>query len=305
MSVALVPSFRRLSTLVPVLFLALAGATLPMAVAPTFVAAQVDAAAFEPDVVYEVRLADGSVLIGRVVVAGSDRVTITTTGGTRVEVDLDQIRSAAPVEGRVVDGEIWHDDSGESHLFFAATGRTMGQGEAHVGTYLIVFPFIAFGLTDRFTVAAGAPVLFGELEPLYFAPKVQLLRTASATVSVGALHVLLPDDDEDVGVAYSVGTFGNDDDALSVGLGWGYAGSDFTSKPVAMIGAERRVSRRSKLLTENYFLPGETGAVFSVGFRFIGERLSADIGVGAATDQGDLECCLPLLSVSYGFGQGR
>jgi hypothetical protein len=87
-------------------------------------------------------------------------------------------------------------------------------------------------------------------------------------------------------------------------MGFGYAGEDFASQPVATIGGELRTSRRVKLLTENLFLPGETGALLSAGFRFIGERFSADVGVGAAAGGNDGFCCVPLVNVSYVFGGG-
>jgi hypothetical protein len=100
-------------------------------------------------------------------------------------------------------------------------GRVTGvEGEAYVGTYIIVLPFFAVGLTDRTTVAAGAPVLFGELEPFYVAPKVQVFRTARAAISVGTLALFF--DDEIVGINYAVGTFGTPDHALTLGLGFGF-----------------------------------------------------------------------------------
>ena len=68
-----------------------------------------------------------------------------------------------------------------------------------------------------------------------------------------------------------------------------------------MIGGETRVSRRIKLVTENYFLPGEIGLVWSVGFRLIGERFSTDLGIAGFAGE-DSGCCLPLITFSYAFG---
>jgi hypothetical protein len=183
-------------------------------------------------------------------------------------VSTTQIAQMQPAQGNVVGGEFWRADPNASRLFFAATGRSLEQGQAYFGTYLIVLPFVAVGVTDFLTIAACAPLF----------------------------------DDTDVGLAYTVGTFGSRDNALTLGLGWGYAGSDFASKPVAMVGGELRTSRRAKLITENYFLPPETGVVLSGGFRFIGERFSADVGIGAATGDSDSFCCVPLVNVSYLFG---
>jgi len=279
-------------------------------VAPSVpVAAQTGAELTAGEQLYEIRLADGSLLIARVSSVDGDRVTLMTSGGTRVEVERSQIRDVRVAVGRIIEGEFWREDVNSSRLFFTATGRSLEQGQGYVGTYLVVLPFVAVGVTDWFTVGGGAPVLFGEFEPFYLAPKLQLLRTEGAAVSVGALHFVFRgegfDDGEDVGILYGVGTFGSDKNAVSLGLGFGYAGSDFSSQPVAMLGAEARVSRRVKLITENYFLPDDTGVVLTGGIRYVGERFAADIALAGAAGDGDFGCCIPLLNFSYGFGRGR
>lgn len=104
--------------------------------------------------------------------------------------------------------------------------------------------------------------------------------------------------ERNVGIAFVGGTFGSDDNALSLGLGWGFAGDDFDDEPVAMIGGELRMGPRAKLISENYILPGTVDNIVSFGVRFIGERLSADLGLAGA----DGGCCLPLLNMTLAFG---
>ena len=274
-----------------------------LAIAATPAIAQEGVEALTPgESLYEIRLMDGSVLFGRVTAVEGETIVLVTLVGARVEVERSQIRVARPAEGRVVEGEFWGEDPNSSRLFFTATGRTLKKGEAYVGTYIIVLPFFAVGLTDRITVAAGAPVLFGELEPFYVAPKVQVFRTARAAISVGTLALFF--DDEIVGINYAVGTFGTPDHALTLGLGFGFSGDQFSNQPVAMIGGETRTSRRIKLVTENYFLPGEDGLLFSAGLRFIGDRFSTDLGIAGFVG-GTSACCIPLINFSYAFGRGR
>jgi len=274
-----------------------------LAIAATPAIAQEGVEALTPgESLYEIRLMDGSVLFGRVTAVEGETIVLVTLVGARVEVERSQIRVARPAEGRVVEGEFWGEDPNSSRLFFTATGRTLKKGEAYVGTYIIVLPFFAVGLTDRITVAGGAPVLFGELEPFYVAPKVQVFRTARAAISVGTLALFF--DDEIVGINYAVGTFGTPDHALTLGLGFGFSGDQFSNQPVAMIGGETRTSRRIKLVTENYFLPGEDGLLFSAGLRFIGDRFSTDLGIAGFVG-GTSACCIPLINFSYAFGRGR
>ena len=253
------------------------------------------------DTIYEVRLGDGSVIFARIVELDPERVVLETVGGGRLEIDRTQIRALRPARGQAVDGEFWTEDPGGTRLFFTSTGRSLERGEAYVGTYVIVLPFAAVGVTDRFTIVGGAPVLFGELEPFYLGPKIQILRQPERQVSLGTLAFFF--DDEVVGVAYGVGTFGNADNAMSAGIGYFYSGDEVLNEPAFMVGGETRVSRRIKLITENYVLPDAVGVVLSAGVRVIGDRFNTEVGILGVTEGGEAHCCVPLINFSYSFGR--
>lgn len=260
------------------------------------------------EALYHFVMVDGVEVVARVAEVDGSTVILITPAGIRMEVEAYQIREIHLAEGRVVDGQYWREDPNLTRLFFTATGRALDAGEAYAGTYFIVLPFVAVGVTDRFTLAAGAPVLFGEFEPFYIAPKFQVIRVPGLDASLGTLVFFF--DDENVGIAYGVATFGDSDGdrALTLGLGFGFSGADFSNQPVAMIGGETRISRRIKLLTENYFLPGDTGFLYSAGLRFIGDRFSTDVGlagVAGGFDDGGGACCVPIVNFSYAFGRGR
>ncbi len=285
----------------------LVAASVPViaALAPAMARAQTPPDIPAPsEVLYEVRLADGSRVVARVVELDEARVVFVTAGGSRLEVDRSQVRGLRPARGRFEGAEFWNEDPGGTRLLFTATGRTLARGESYVGTYVVVLPFAAVGVTDRVTIAAGAPVLFGNFEPFYVAPKAQILRSAEAQVSLGTLAFFF--DDEVVGVAYGVGTFGSGDEALSAGLGYFYSGEEVENEPAFMLGGETRVSRRIKLISENYLLPDAVDAVsvvLSGGIRIIGDRFNTEIAVVGAVADGDTECCLPILNFSYSFGR--
>ena len=127
------------------------------------------------DTIYEVRLSDGTATFARLVAVDQEKVVLTTIAGGRLEIEQSHIVALTPATGRVVNGEFWNEDPSSSRLFFTATGRTLRQGESYLGTYLIVLPFGAFGVTDRIMIGAGAPVTLGFAEPFYVAPKVLLV----------------------------------------------------------------------------------------------------------------------------------
>jgi hypothetical protein len=264
------------------------------------------------DTIYEVRLADGSSFIGRVVNETPDLITIETQAGVRLEVRREQIRTMRAARGRIVGGQFWRDDPNTSRLFFAPTGRSISAGDGYFGVYELFIPFLSYGVTDAVTISGGSPFYLGMFDsapPVYFAPKVRVFSGSGSAVSVGTLFVWLPsewnEDNQTFGILYGVGTFGSADNAATAGLGWGYVGSDFSSRPAAMVGGEARVGRMTKLISENWFVPGEDGVILSGGVRFFGERLSADAGLIGFISGDETACCLPLVNFLYHFGRSR
>lgn len=261
--------------------------------------------------VLEVRLTDGSVVFGAILSADRETVVLRTVSGARLELHPDQIRSQRLSAGTVVRGEYWPEDPNHTRLLFTSTGRSLGAGQGYVSAYFLFFPMLAYGVTDRFTIAGGTPVVPGGMgELFYVAPKFTLSQRERSAVSVGALGFALPRDSDEgtVGIAYSVGTFGTRDNAVTAGAGWGFrwggGTSELSNAPVLVFGGETRAGRRVKLLTENWIFTSGTGGftLFSGAVRFIGDRLSADLGlIGVA--QGGAGCCLPMVNFVWNFGR--
>ena len=232
-------------------------------------------------VTQQLELKDGTRAIGRVESITGDRFTFRTTSGVAMEVDRAMVQAIGPVTGRVVNGEFWPTDPNPTRLFFAPTGRSLKRGEAYFGVYEIFMPFVQYGITDRISIGGGTPLVFGSSDPPFWVtPKVQVYKAKSTEVSLGVLHFFNVGD-YNLGIAYGVVTAGGADSALTVGAGYAYERSgedgDDGGSPLLMVGGERRVSRRIKLVTENYLF--HDGGLVSGGVRFLGERLSVDLGL--------------------------
>lgn len=288
--------------MVLLLMLAASGAT------PSAADAQGAPAQVMADSTVEVRLRDGSVLYGRVVERSDSRIVLVTAGGARIEFAMIQVASVRAVRARGRGGEYWVPDPNATRLFFSSTARPVAKGEGYVSSYFLFFPMVAYGLTERITLAGGTPILPGLLgEVWYFAPKVTLLSQERLSVAVGALGFFIPElsDGDSFGIGYVAGTVGSTESAMTVGAGWGYFSqdgtTDFSSRPVFMFGGERRTAASVKLITENWlaFGDGEVQGIVSGGARFIGSRLSADLGLGAGLGGG---CCFPMVNFVYTFG---
>jgi hypothetical protein len=170
---------------------------------------------------------------------------------------------------------------------------------------------VAYGVTDRFTIAGGTPIVPGAMgRVFYLAPKLTVSQRERSAVSIGALAFGFPEDSDDgtVGITYGVGTFGTRDHALTAGAGWGFrwggGESSMSSAPVLVIGGESRVSPRVKFLSENWIFTSGAGGftLLSGAVRFIGDRLSADLGLIGGADVG-VGCCLPMVNFVWNFGR--
>ena len=219
-------------------------------------------------------------VIGRIVAVHPDTVDF-QTGIGRVPVAIRDIREMRESEaGQMHEGEYWFGNPNSTRLFFAPTGQMLKKGEGYFADYELFFPGFAYGVTDNFSVGGGVsifPAGVGD-QVYYFTPKVGMSFGDQIHVAAGLL--LAGTRGGTGGVGYAAGTFGDGDGSVSAGLGYGFAGGQIASKPLAMLGGEKRVSRRVALVTENYLLPTiDNSVVYSAGIRFMGEKLTTDLAI--------------------------
>jgi hypothetical protein len=253
-------------------------------------------------VVQELRLHDGSRLYGRVEAVEQDTVLFRTTGGVEVRVPRADVRSVTRVQGRVVDGVFFRADPNATRLLFGPTARAPARGSGYLGVFEIVMPFVQVGVTDRFSIGGGTPLIFGVFDsrPVWITPKLQIVGAERTQVAVGLMHVFNLEDASG-GIAYTVVTWGGSDAAITAGAGLGYGRDPHSPTEyagVAMIGGERQVARSIKLLTENYVWRGS--GILSGGIRFFGERLSADLGLFVPLVGEDF-VALPIVNFTWWF----
>jgi hypothetical protein len=249
----------------------------------------------------ELVLRDGTRAYGQVERVDGPMVTFKTTAGAAIQVAAAEIVSIGPVAGRIVAGEFRRADPNPTRLFFGPTARSLKQGEGYAGVYEILLPFVQIGITDRVSVGAGTPLIFGDgsAHPFWITPKVQVFESASTQASVGVMHFLNVGDGT-LGIAYVVGTRGSADSAITGGIGYAYDRSYDTTNgaAVVMIGGEHRVRRGMKVMTENYVFNG--GTILTGGVRWLGEHFSADLALVVPTD-GSFAVAFPLVNVVYSF----
>ena len=248
-----------------------------MLVAVCTIAAPLTGAAQESVTTYQLTLRDGSRIYGVVERQSEAEIEFRTLSGSLITAKTGDVLSLKQVNGSMVEGEFLPDDRNQTRLFFAPTGRSLPKGDVSFGTYEFVMPFVQVGVTDRFSMGGGTPLFFGLDEserPFWLTPKYQVLNRGNVQAAAGLFHIFAGG--ENAGIAYGVVTIGGSASSLTAGGGMAYA-VDGGRSPIVMVGGDRRVRRNLKVLTENYAWKG--GGVISAGVRFIGERLSADIGL--------------------------
>ena len=229
------------------------------------------------------------------------------------------IGAASAAADDVAAGSFPPGDPNYSRLLFAPTGRPLEKGEGYFSDHELLFPGVAYGLTDNVSVSGGVSVIpglgLGE-QLFYVSPKVGWNLGDRAAVSVGGLfaHAGVDDgydgDGESLGAGFAVGTFGGRARSLSLGLGVvGVSGDEIRPTPFLLLGGTTTVAPHVALVGETWLWLREDFDLrdqpVGVGVRFFGDRLSADVGViliGNLLDEG---FPIPWGSISYHFGKGR
>lgn len=173
----------------------------------------------------------------------------------------------------------WHSDSSDTRLLLGPTARSLKRGEAYIDDVGLFFPSVQVGLSDRFSIGAGTPVVLpftavGFGDAVWVTPKLQVLTRGKTQAAVGLVHVAALG--HHAGLAYGVATHGTPDAAVTIGFGLAYPQFE-RQRPVALVGAEKRISPHVKLITENYLAMRYGDAFISGGVRFIRRRRTLDL----------------------------
>ena len=252
---------------------------------------------------------DGGMLIGRIVSIDVDVVQVETNFG-EVEIPIRAIKKIRRIpESSMQNGEHWYPDLNTTRLFITTTAQMMERGQGYYSNRYLFFSMLAYGVTDNFTIGAGGFTLPIPLEdlPFYITPKVGLLNEESLDLALGALIMRVPGDDDDdngfsTGILYGVGTFGGPE-GLTAGLGWGFVNDEIANKPAIVLGGKRRWTRRLSVVAESWFFPNFYDEPLVIyGIRFLGLRMSADVGMIAMPSEEIVFPGFPYFDFVFNFG---
>ncbi|MEO8260223.1 MAG: hypothetical protein ABI868_22950 [Acidobacteriota bacterium] len=164
----------------------------------------------------------------------------------------------------------------DTRLLIAPTARALKRGEGYVGASQVFVPFFQVGVTDRFSIGAGKPLVFADgFNPVWITPKLQVVARDSVQAAIGVIH-MTGMGGGDAGLAYGVTTVGHPDRSATVGVGYGYRGGGRAA--IVMLGGEIRTGRNVKLIADSWLWAGGVSFV-SGGVRMERRRVSSDFGM--------------------------
>jgi len=286
-------------SLVPALFIIIV--VVPMR--PTRSVAQVRPApqlrvSTDTATVQEVRLLDGTKLIGHVTTIEGERFTFRTVGGLTVDLWLRDVRKVREVEGFHENGEFWERDAGDSRLFVFPTARVPAHGSGYFGVYELLMPSFGVGVGGVGMVSGGMSMVPGialSEQIFYVAPKLRLFHSEFVDAAVGAMWFQPGESNEGAALGLGVITAGTEKASMTFGIGLPlHREREFSSDVGYLIGGEARVDRNVKLMSENWILAGE-GSAHAFGVRILAGRVLVEL---AGVTTSDADYLLPLVNVT-------
>lgn len=223
--------------------------------------------------------------VGALVTYSERDVTIEISAGiiTINFENIDEIRVIYPDNKRA----LWFTNHARNRLFIypSAIANKAGTGY-YQNIYIIIsnvsytpvkglslnviFNFTPFIVFDSRLFAVGAKYSFSPIKDFHVA------------VSATRFSEIL-DDDGAVTTFSTLGTYTYRTTDVSFGLGFG---AD-VSEPLSLFGLQSRVTQRLALVTENFIFPGLDSPILSIGPRFLGKKMSADLGFFIVQDEPD------------------
>lgn len=199
-----------------------------------------------------------------------------------------------------------------ARLLLSSSAQPLQRGEGYVAGHLLLFPVLAFGVTDALTVAGGGslvPGLIGKM--VYLAPKLTVASLTGLDLAIASITMLAPPDGL-LGAAYAMGTVGGSGHSVTAGAGWGYRtvqglyGSRLDQAPLALLALQSHVIGPFEMLTENWlnYHDGKVNGLLTGGVRILGRAGSGDLALAMwKVERGRVECCLPIVNFTVYFGR--
>jgi len=255
---------------------------------------------------------DGNEFIGLMASEDSLKVVLETSALGKVTIPRASIKTITLLKpSSLKGGKLWSENPQSGRYFWSPNGYGLKKGEGYYQNIWVLFNQVSVGVTDYFSVGAGMVPLFffgGISTPVWIVPKFSIpVVKDKFNLGAGALvGTVLGESNSSFGLVYGLGTIGDRNTNLTLGLGYGFAGGEWGSKPVITLSGMVRLSPKAYLMTENYYIGSIESpiVVLSFGGRTVIKKSGLDYGLFIPLSSGlDSFIAIPWLGITVPFGK--
>ena len=255
---------------------------------------------------------DGNEFLGEIVKEDTVSITLKTKNYGEVRISKSFIKKIRQVEVQQIrDGKYWFPNPQSTRYFWSPNGYGLKEGEGYYQNIWVLWNQFAYGITNSFSLGGGIipTFLFGAPTPVFATMKFSIpVVKDKINLAAGAITgYIIGENDAGFGILYGLGTFGSKDDNVTFGLGYGFAGGEWTQTPLININGMFRVSSRGYIITENYIISGsgDTAVLISFGGRSIIKKAALDYGLFIPFVDGSVDLAFPWLGITIPFGKTK
>jgi hypothetical protein len=240
---------------------------------------------------YMVTLNDGSTISGKLLSITDNEVVIQS--GTMGEVRLQKANIKTMTEVSSFNEKksgIWFTNPNPTKYLLGNSAIPLEKKSGYYQNTWIFVNTFSYGITNNISISAGFEIISifaGGDGPyaFYINPKASFKIANNFYAGANILYAnTIRTIEEFGGLATFNGfaTYGNNNNNITCGVGFGWADGEFSTKPVIVVSGMVRASSRIGFVSENWIVPGvgENGGyygIYSYGIRFLGEKISIDL----------------------------
>lgn len=233
---------------------------------------------------YRIFLADGSEFVGKFLGKTDTEVTISTNSIPKIEIPFSNIKKIEVVNSSHLrrDGSYWFPNPNPTRYLFSSSAIPLNRKEGYYQNSYLFLNSVNVGVTNNISMGGGLEIIStfsADVRPIFFlTPKVS--GKIGENFYAGGGMLFLNADETSLGITYGVATYGNTDNNITAGMGWGFYEGEFSGRPILTVSGMKRFKRRASFVSENWFVPFDEGSyygLFSYGIRFFSEKIAVDL----------------------------